>query len=76
MSNHLPRLSGGALLAALRRAGWEIKSQSGSHVKLRHPHIPGRIIVPMHGNRTLPIGTLASIVAQAGLTADELKELL
>jgi len=34
------------------------------------------VTVPVHGNRDLPPGTLKSILQQAGLTVDELVELL
>ena len=33
-------------------------------------------IIPVHGNATLPPGTLKNILRQTGLTSDELKELL
>ncbi|MGA3179243.1 MAG: type II toxin-antitoxin system HicA family toxin [Verrucomicrobiota bacterium] len=40
--------------------------QSGSHQKWRHPN--GRqVIVAMHGNKPIPIGTLKSIIDGSGL---------
>ncbi len=72
MSPRLPRLSGAEVRTALQRAGFCQVSQRGSHAKLRHPD--GRlVIIPMH--RELATGTLASILRQAGLSADELQEL-
>ena len=72
MSPRLPRLSGAEVRTALQRAGFTQVSQRGSHAKLRHPD--GRVvIVPMH--RELATGTLASILRQARLSADELHEL-
>ena len=72
MSPRLPRLSGAEVRTALQRAGFAQVSQRGSHAKLRHPD--GRVvIVPMH--RELATGTLASILRQARLSADELREL-
>ena len=57
--------------------GWErMPTSGGSHVKLRRPGQHGRVVVPVHGNRTLPPGTLHNILQQAGLTEDELRELL
>ncbi len=48
-------------------------SQSGSHLKLRHP--AGRtVIVPMH--RELARGTLRSILRQADLTVEAFIEVL
>ncbi len=72
MSPRLPRLSGTEVRAALKRAEPTQVSQRGSHAKLCHRD--GRVvIVPMH--RELATGTLASILRQARLSADELQEL-
>jgi predicted RNA binding protein YcfA (HicA-like mRNA interferase family) len=66
-------LSGDDVLGALLRVGFERKGQKGSHVKVRHED--GRVvIIPMH--RELKRGTLKSILSQAGLTEDQLRELL
>jgi predicted RNA binding protein YcfA (HicA-like mRNA interferase family) len=46
--------------------------QSGSHQKWRHP--AGRqVIVPMHGAKPIPIGTLKSIVDGSGIDAGEFR---
>lgn len=66
-------LSSDQVLRALRIAGFVVVSQRGSHVKLRHPN--GRTVIVPAG-RDLRRGTLASILAQAGMTLDELRELL
>ena len=43
--------------------------QRGSHQKWRHPD--GRqVIVPMHGGKSIPIGTLRSIVQGSGLDVE------
>lgn len=77
MSRRLPRVLADALLRALGRDGWFISRQSGSHVILRHPDKPGRVVVPRHdGGRTLRLGTLAAIIESSGLTVDELWTLL
>jgi predicted RNA binding protein YcfA (HicA-like mRNA interferase family) len=56
----------------LQRAGFVPVSQRGSHRKMRHAD--GRtVIVPVH--RELAIGTFASILRQAGLSAAEFEEL-
>jgi predicted RNA binding protein YcfA (HicA-like mRNA interferase family) len=64
------------LLTALRRDGWEEVNRGGSHVQLRHPQKPGRVTVPFHSGRTIALGTLKSILAQADLTSAELERLL
>jgi predicted RNA binding protein YcfA (HicA-like mRNA interferase family) len=69
----LPRASGADVVRALERAGFAFRSQRGSHQKLRHAD--GRTaIVPMH--RELAPGTLRSILRQAGLSVEQLRDLL
>ena len=65
--------SGAEVVRGLRRKGFEFIGQKGSHVKLRDGagHV---VIVPMHAE--LRIGTLHSILRQAGLSRDELAELI
>jgi predicted RNA binding protein YcfA (HicA-like mRNA interferase family) len=43
---------------------------------LRGPTGGDLIVVPVHANRDLPIGTLRSILNQADLSADDFLELL
>lgn len=63
----LPVVSGTDTIRALERIGFELRSQRGSHAKLRRAD--GRtVIVPLH--RELAIGTLRSILRQAGLDAE------
>lgn len=69
----LPVVSGEEVCRALERASFGRKSQKGSHVKMRHPD--GRtVIVPLHGE--IAIGTLRSILRQAGLSVEDFLELL
>jgi predicted RNA binding protein YcfA (HicA-like mRNA interferase family) len=72
----LPSLSGERLLRALKRAGFVELRQKGSHVSLERktPEKTFRTVVPMH--RTLAKGTLSDILHQAGLTLEELLDLL
>ncbi|HEY1920229.1 MAG TPA: type II toxin-antitoxin system HicA family toxin [Streptosporangiaceae bacterium] len=59
----------------IRLSGKEIERVSGSHHVMRHPS-GHHVSVPVHGNRPLPAGTLASICRAAGLTASQLRDLL
>lgn len=69
MPSPLPTdLSGGDVAKALERAGFEHVSTRGSHAKYRSGD--RTVIVPLH--RTLAVGTLRSILRQAGWTADDL----
>ena len=63
-------------MRALKRAGFQVLRQKGSHVSLEKKvgDKVFRTVVPQHP--TLAKGTLSDILKQAGLTSDELKELL
>ncbi|MGA2283754.1 MAG: type II toxin-antitoxin system HicA family toxin [Candidatus Dormibacteria bacterium] len=70
-ARHRPRRRPGPRSARLGGRGPE-----GSHVQLRHPTRGGRVTVPLHAGETLGPRLVASILAQAGLTAEELREVL
>jgi predicted RNA binding protein YcfA (HicA-like mRNA interferase family) len=48
---------------------------TGSHAHLGHPTKPGIVTVALHAG-TIPLGTLRSIIRQAGLTVDQFINLL
>ena len=54
------------LLKILKDDGWRVKTQKGSHQQMIHQEKPGKVTVPIHGG-DIPIGTLNSILKQAGL---------
>lgn len=61
------------ILSKLIRAGFEKKRSCGSHIVLRHPD--GRqTYVAMHPG-DVPPGTFQKILKQAGLTAEEFKNI-
>lgn len=76
MSLKLPAVSGKQVIAALEKEGWYVKRVRGSHHVLRHPTIADAIPVPVHGNRPIKRGTLASILRAAGISRGEFAELL
>ena len=64
----LPReISGSAAITALERLGFSIIRQAGSHVRMARGD--RRVTVPMH--RYLVVGTLQSILRQAGITIED-----
>jgi predicted RNA binding protein YcfA (HicA-like mRNA interferase family) len=76
MSKRLPRTKPKEVLRALGRAGFIVHHTTGSHYVLKHPDKPHlRVTVPYH-NKDLQLGTLAAIIAQAGLSVEELVDLL
>lgn len=72
MSRHLPAISG----RALRRSGFVVLRQKGSHVALEKRTAAGywRTIVPMR--REIRPGTLSDILNQTGLSKEDLSALL
>jgi predicted RNA binding protein YcfA (HicA-like mRNA interferase family) len=71
----LPTVKSNQLIRALERADFEIDHQTGSHVVLRRASDNSRVVVPQH-NRDLGRGLTLRIIKSAGLTCDELIELL
>lgn len=72
--SRLPTVSGEEVVRALQRAGFEIRGQRGSHVKLRKSE--ATVVVPVHGGRDIRRGTLRGILRDAGLTSEDFVSLL
>lgn len=66
-----PRLNAGQVTAILRRHGFELIGQSGSHQKWRNPVTGKQVIVADHRGRILPLGTIRSIIAGSGITPND-----
>jgi predicted RNA binding protein YcfA (HicA-like mRNA interferase family) len=69
----LPVVSGHELIRALSRLGYEVSRSRGSHTRLVCSGRPS-LTVPLH--RELDRGTLSAILSEAGLSVNELRELL
>lgn len=67
----LRRVSGEQAVKALERLGFSRVRQRGSHVIMKKTTFEGSVgcVVPAH--RVIAIGTLRSILRQAGVTPDE-----
>jgi predicted RNA binding protein YcfA (HicA-like mRNA interferase family) len=63
----LPRVSGAETVRALKRLGFSVARQRGSHIVLRRG--TSGCVVPNH--RELKTGTLSGVLKQAGVTAEE-----
>lgn len=68
----LPRITGDEVVRALKRAGFIVDRQRGSHVILIHPQSRKRVVVPVHTGKIVKPGTLSGILDDAGLSAEEL----
>lgn len=67
MPPSLPHVSGAEAIRALEKLGFVAVRQRGSHVVMRRA--ASGCVVPMH--KELKLGTLASLLKQAGVSADE-----
>jgi len=63
----LPRVSGAEVVRALERLGFAVARQRGSHIVLRRGSTG--CVVPNH--RELKTGTLAGVLKQAGVSAED-----
>lgn len=76
MTPKIPAVTPRQVLAALKRAGFHIHHQKGSHITLKHSSDPARrVTVPYH-THDLKRKTLARILEQAGLTDEQFLNLL
>jgi predicted RNA binding protein YcfA (HicA-like mRNA interferase family) len=73
MVGKLPALKPKRVIKALERNGFYLHHTTGSHYILKKGNL--RVTVAYH-NRDLKPGTLASIIAQTGLTVEEFLDLL
>jgi predicted RNA binding protein YcfA (HicA-like mRNA interferase family) len=74
VSPHQPVVSGERLIKALRKEGWEVVRQRGSHVRLKKAGRRHALVVPLH--RELRRGTLAGILRDAEISVEDLRRLL
>ena len=51
--------------------GWFIVRTTGSHRQFHHPTKPGTVTVAGQLHKTMPTGTLNSVLKQAGLKGDD-----
>ena len=71
----LPRsLSGKAVVKALKKAGFNVKRQKGSHIILRRDVPFAQVVVPDH--KSIDTGTLANILDGVNFTVEDFLELL
>jgi len=71
----LPTIKPVQMIKALRKAGFELDHQTGSHVVLWRSEDNRRVVVPRH-SRDLGRGLTLRIIKSAGLTREEFLELL
>ena len=71
----LPAISGKDLVKALKKIGYDVDHQTGSHIILRSKEPPHRrLTIPNH--KEVAKATLRAIIKQSGLTRDEFFKIL
>lgn len=71
----LPSVTGKELVAALRKAGFDVVRIKGSHHFLRHAD--GRTtLVPVHPGETIGPGLMSKILRDCDVSREELHKLL
>jgi predicted RNA binding protein YcfA (HicA-like mRNA interferase family) len=71
----LPRLTARQIVTVLEKAGFSLARQSGSHMVYKNA-AGKRATVPFHASKILHPKVLKSILRDADLTLDDLKESL
>jgi predicted RNA binding protein YcfA (HicA-like mRNA interferase family) len=54
------------LIKKIKEDGWFLVNVVGSHQQFKHPTKKGKVTIP-HPKKDLPIGTVRSILKQAGI---------
>lgn len=73
MSRKYPALTALQVTRTLRKNDFQLAGQRGSHQKWRHAD--GRqVIVPAHGSKVIPLGTLRNIVEGSGLPVEAFRK--
>jgi predicted RNA binding protein YcfA (HicA-like mRNA interferase family) len=65
----LGNISGQEAVKAFNKAGWKKIGQVGSHLMMSKEGVRANLSVPLH--KELSIGTLRSLIRNAGMTVNE-----
>ena len=71
-----PRVTAAELIRALERGGFVHARTHGSHRLLKSLDGRKRVTVPYHASRVVPPGTVANILREAGISDEQLMDLL
>jgi predicted RNA binding protein YcfA (HicA-like mRNA interferase family) len=72
MTKRLPQVTPREVIAALMRSGFDVHHMTGSHYVLKRENL--RVTVAYH-NKNLKRGTLAALIRQAGLSAEQFADM-
>ena len=71
----LPSLTPQKIIKVLEKKGFVLDRIKGSHHIYYHLETKRRVVIPLH-KRDLPKGTLLEIIKQAGISKEELRDIL
>jgi len=72
----LPPLSTQKVIAVLEEKGFVLKKVTGSHYIFANAETKRRVTVPFHSSQDVARGTLLQILKDAGISREELQDLL
>ena len=73
--NRMPCVTGAHVVRSLRKVGFELVRQRGSHAIMKHPD--GRsTVVPIHGGETIGVGLMSKIQRDVGIDREAFINLL
>jgi len=75
MSEKLPRVTAKEIAAVVEKLGFIAVRQSGSH-RIYRNQAGRRVTIPMHGSKVLHPKVLKSILFDAEISRDQLRDLL
>lgn len=75
MNDKLPKLTAKEIIAILEKTGFILVRQSGSHKIYRNKHNK-RVTIPFHAGKILHPKVLKSILKDADIAIEKLKELI
>ena len=65
-------ISGKKLCKVIEKFGWKLARIKGSHHIYTKENVSTIVVIPIHGNRDLPIGTLKGMLKDAGLNENDI----
>ncbi len=71
----LPSLTPQKVITILQKKGFILERTKGSHQIFRNPETKRMVVIPFH-KKDLPKGTLLEILRQAGISKEEIENLL
>jgi predicted RNA binding protein YcfA (HicA-like mRNA interferase family) len=76
MSTKLPKITSSDAVRVIKKLGFILDRQSGSHAIFFHPEKRLRTVIPIHKKEILKPKTLLGILDDASISVEQLRELL